>query len=235
MADLLPLSVSLARNVAGRVPTADLDELRGATAEALCRAAHRWITPYCEDRGYWPWDPDDPSKPEKHWPGYAIKTMKGALLDWARSADRGVSRTQRKAVKAMNAAADDGIRGEAEQAAAAGLTVAKAREAKAAAALTTVSLDDQDLQSGAQYAGGAVTDIGADVESQVTTRALLNAVVTAMDALPQVQAVIVALVFHQHLDIAAAAGAVHLEAADARRQLEQALCEIHQAMLRCVT
>ena len=54
----------------------------------------------------------------------------------------GCTRTQRRGVRALDAAADNGIRGEEEQAAAAGLTVAKAREARAAAALTTVSLDD---------------------------------------------------------------------------------------------
>ena len=114
------------------------------------------------------------------------------------------------------------------------MTVAKAREAKTAAALTTVALDDEHV---VRRAGcrGSLTDDGADVESQVTTRALLNAVVTAMDGLPAVQQVIVAMVFHQHLDLAAAAEAVCLTTGEARRQLEAALSEIHGAMLRQVT
>ena len=229
VADLLPLSESLAWAFFARVPVADPDELKSITAEALVQSAHRWVGPYCAAHGFNPWDEGDPSKPERHWSGFAIKRMKGALLDWARSQDR-ITRTQRRGVKAMDAAFDDGIRGEEEQAAAAGLTVAKAREARAAAALTTVSLDDTLVS----LERGSLPDERAEVESEVTVRETLAAAVAAFDALPAVPRVLLALVFHQELPLDVAAKSVHLEPAEARRQLEAAVCEIHSALLRSV-
>ena len=78
--------------------------------------------------------------------------MKGALLDWARSQDY-LTRTVRRDLKHIQAAQEAGARTEAELAAATGLTAAKAREVQAAEAVKPVSLDEQELLSGGQYAG----------------------------------------------------------------------------------
>ena len=228
IADLLPQSESLAWGFFARVPCAELDELKSITAEALVQAASRWVEPYCSSRGYWPWDEDDSSKPERHWPGFAIKRMKGALLDWARSQDRGVTRTQRRAVRAMDAASADGIRGEQEQAAAAGVSVAKAREARAAAALTTVSLDDTfvSLDRGSSPMSAPAPSSRSPSGRRWRRRWPLrfppgHPAGYAGTAIPP----------------GAAPGAWRpraciLEPAEARRQLEAAVCEIHQALLR---
>jgi RNA polymerase sigma factor (sigma-70 family) len=223
---------SLAWNFFSRLPGGDLDELKSIAREALVRAASRWIDPYCSSRGFDPWDPDDPSRPERHFPGYCIKVIKGALMDWARHEDH-LTRSSRHHVKALQQAEDDGIRGEANLASAAGITVQKAREVRAAD-VRPVSLDNP--APGSEYDGdyGAIADSGPDVEAQAGMNDVLAAFMTCFDALPAIQRVLLSLTYHQEMTLEVAAKSVYLEPDEARRQLEAAVLEVHRVLLLSV-
>lgn len=207
---------------------ADIDDVLSAAMLGLVSGIDAYPA-YCARNGYTVED----GLSKGFLKAYLLRRINGAILDLARSNDH-MTRSARNKVKALRRAEDDGIRDEAGQARATGLTVAEAQRVKAAA-LVTVSLDDQDVLAGAEYAGAAVTDLGADVESRVAVRQTLAVVVTAFDLLPPVQRVLVAFVFHQGLDITVAAQAVYLSEPEARQLLETAVCAIHRALLRQVT
>jgi RNA polymerase sigma factor (sigma-70 family) len=232
--DHLGMADSITWRFFTRIPGGDIDELRSIAFEALTRAAARWIDPYCSSRGFYPWSADDPSKPEAHFGGYAAKMVKGSLLDWARQVDH-LTRTQRRTVKALQAAQDDGARTEEELAAAAGLSVQKAREVLAADAARPVSLDMHSASTGYDGGYGGIADDDADVEGQAAVSGILAGFLAAFDSLPAVQQVILALVFHQELELEVAAKEVYLEEKEARRQLEQAVCQVHGALLLAVS
>jgi len=223
------MAESLAWKFFRRVPAADLDELQAIAAEALCHAAARW-TGYCQARGYNPWSADDPSRPEKHFPGYVGKTVNGRLLDWARHQDH-VTRQARNALKQLQAAGD-GLT-EQELATATGLSVNKIREARAADAARPASLDYETPDGGSRE-GYADRSDGADVAGQAEMRDMLAGFLAMFDSLPAVQQVLLALVFHQELPLDVAAKSVHLQPAEARRLADEAVCSIHSALLRAV-
>jgi RNA polymerase sigma factor (sigma-70 family) len=212
----------------GGCPGADADEIRSIAYEALCQAGAKWI-PYCQARGFSPWSESDPDQPEAHFGGYAAKTITGRILDWCRTQDY-LPRAQRKTVKQLQAAQEHGARTGAELAAATGLPVEQIRKAQTAEAAKPRSLDDILLSADR----GALHDERADTESELIARETMARFMAAFDALPAVQQVLLAHVFHQELDITVAAKAVYLEPADARRQLEQAVTAVHQALLQSV-
>lgn len=80
---------------------------------------------------------------------------------------------------------------------------------------------------------GGLADDGheADVEGQAEMHQTLQAVTAAFDALPPLQRVLVAMTFHREIPLAEAAQAVHLERAEARRLLDEALVTTHAALL----
>jgi hypothetical protein len=137
-------------------------------------------------------------------------------------------------VKAIAVAEDDGIRDEAGQAAATGLTVRQVREAQAAAALRPASLDDHATGASTDT-GMTLADEGADVEGQVVVSGIMSGFLRAYDSLPAIQQVLLAFVFHRELELDVAAEAVFLEPAEARRQLEAAVCAVHQGLLMSVS
>lgn len=234
IADWLPTSESLAWNFFTRLPSGDLDELKSVTAEALVISAGRWIDPYCASRGYDPWDPRDPSKPEKHWGGFAIKRMKGALMDWARGRDL-MSRSGRHKIKALRQAEDDGHRDEASQAAAAGLSVEQARQVRAAGALSVCSLDDQDILAGGQYAGNAVLDIGADTESVAAVNVILGRFLGSFGQLDAETQVVLALRFHHELEFSVIAERLRCSAYRVEQLHDTGVLAIHRALLVAVS
>ncbi len=235
IASYLPISEALAWGFYDRLPGgADLDELKSVTAEALVISASRWVDPYCSSRGYCPWDPRDPAKPEQHWGGYCIKRMKGALLDWARGRDL-ATRSARRDLKALRRAEDDGIRGEQEQAAAAGLSIAKARQVRAAGALSVVSLDDQDVLAGGQYAGAAVLDHGADVEAQAVVSETLAGFLKMFDALDAEVRVVLAMHYHRGLELADVAGLLFTTAERVAELHDAGVLAVHKALLAAVS
>jgi RNA polymerase sigma factor for flagellar operon FliA len=211
---------AFAVKTAGRM---SVDDARSAALFGLCQAIDAFPG-YCERNSF------DPSR-EDYQRAYLLKRIRGAILDDARAADH-MTRTDRKRAKALRQAEDDGRRGDGELAAAAGLSIGETRRVQADA-LLPVSLDDH-LEGGAANYGGALCDESAGTEEQVTVRETLAAAVQAMDSLPAVQRVLLALRFHQELPLDVAAKSVHLEPAEARRQLEAAVCEIHNALLRQV-
>ena len=225
------MAQSIAWRYIRRIPGADADEILSVAYEGLVKAGSRWID-YCEARGFEKWSADDPDQPESHFGGLIARYVNGHILDHCRSADRGVTRTQRRAVKVMDAAFDDGIRGEEEQARAAGLTVEKAREARAAAALTTVSLDDH-ADTG-EYAGPAIRDAGPGVAEQAELNATMTHFMICFDGLPAIQQVLLSLVFHQDRTVREAAEQLGLSQGDARRLHDSAVTTVHAALYRAV-
>ncbi len=203
----------------------DIDTCMSAALLGLVEALNRFPA-YCAENNF------DPSR-EDYRKAYLLKRIRGSILDAARSADH-MTRSARGKAKALRAAEDDGARGDDELAVATGIDLATVRRVQADA-LVPVSLDDQDVFSGAAYAGSAVADIGAGTESQAAVNDLLGAFLAAFDLLPPVQQVLLAFVFHQELDITVAAKAVYLEPAEARQQLEAAVCQLHREMLKSVS
>ena len=189
---------SLTWKFSRRVPGADMDELKAIAAEALCRAAARWVDPYCSSRGFDPWDEDDPSRPEKHFPGFAAKTISGALLDWSRHQDH-LTRTDRHKVKAISAAQEGGARTEAELAAATGIPAEQVRAAQAAEAARPVSLDDTGSAVAGEYAGASIADDTGrgDVEGQAAVNEMLAGFLEVFDALPAQTQMVLAMRYHQ--------------------------------------
>jgi hypothetical protein len=94
------------------------------------------------------------------------------------------------------------VRDEAGQAAAAGITVTEARHVRDADGARPVSLGAGP--AGTEYAELSIPDAtpDGDVESQALVNVTLAAVVAAFDSLPAVQQVLVALTFHEELDVA---------------------------------
>jgi hypothetical protein len=61
--DHMDLASTIAWKHFSRVPgSGDLDEYKSIALEALVVSAAHWVSPYCESRGFDPWDPDDRSK-----------------------------------------------------------------------------------------------------------------------------------------------------------------------------
>lgn len=228
--DHIGLSETQAWKLFRRVPAADLDELRAIAAESLCQAADRWIA-YCDARGFDPWDADDPELPEAHFGGYVVRTVQGALLDWARHQDH-VTRSTRGRLKQIQAAGD-GLT-EQELAAATGLSVKQIREARLADAVRPSSLDYETPDGGA-HEGFADRSDGADVAGQAELNGVLAGFAAAFDKLPPVQRVIVALTFHQELPLDVVAKSARLEPREARRLLDAAVCAVHNDLLLAVS
>ena len=215
-------------------PAADLDELHSITLEALCKAADAWI-PYCEARGFNPWREDDPGRPDPHIEAYISHRMRGACLDWARGADH-VTRNNRGRLKQIAAAREAGARTDDELAAATGLTAKQVRDALAADGRKAVSLEGAEVPEQGPVSGTLADDSdGADVEGQAVMSATLAAVVAEFDALPPIQAVLLALVYHGEMPLEVAAKSCFLEEAEAQQLLGEAVDRVHQTLLRAVT
>jgi hypothetical protein len=225
------MAESIAWRYIKRLPAVDGDEIRSVALEALVSAGHKWIG-YCEARSFSPWSVEDDGLPEGHFGAYISRTVNGRILDWCRHQDH-LTRSARHKVKAIQQAQDDGVRGEAGLAAAAGLSVERARQVLAADAARPVSLEwHNDI---GEYAGAALADDGASTESQAVVSGILAGFLAGFDSLPAVQQVLIAFVFHQELELDVAAKEVFLEPDEARRQLEQAVCSIHNVLLMSVS
>ncbi len=183
----------------------------------------KWLD-YCARNGFSPWDEDDPDRPEAHFGGYVSRRVNGMILDWCRHQDH-VTRSTR--IKAIQAAQDAGARTEDELAEVTGLPVGKIREAQAAEVARPVSLDDTAASADFGHQGLADDSADGDTESAAVVRQTLASFLAAFDSLPAVQHVLLALRFHQELDITVAAKAVHLEPAEAQRLADEAVCQIH--------
>ena len=204
-----------------KAPRADFEELRGIARLALAEAVERYPR-YCAAHGY---DPDS---------GYIIaylsQRVRGAIIDWARSADW-LTRSQRQKYKLLEAAELELPPGAglAELAAVAGLTEAEARDVRAAGETKPLYLDESaDNGTGGP---GSLRDLAADVEPIVVVRGILGAAARACRALPPDQQLALVLVYVHGRSPAEVAQALGITGDEAGQLHEAAVIAVHEEML----
>ena len=158
------------RHIRRLPPGADVDEILSVAMEGLCHAAAKWID-YCQARGFCPWSPDDPDRPEAHFGGYAVKTVHGRILDWCRHQDH-VPRQVRGRLKQLAAAQETGARTEAELAAATGPVLLTRPSCRTASAAPPAARTGRSASSagGTGAAGDEVTVLQAVAPTTLRSR-----------------------------------------------------------------
>lgn len=201
-----------------RAPHAlELDELHAIALTGLAQARARWKT-YCAQYER------DPNRIE-YFVAYCLRRMRGAILDAMRSQDW-VTRSARTRVKALREAGCEAGATEAELSRATGLSLAEIRDAEAALAARPVSFDAEPHD---------VTDSSADVEGSAVVSSVLQTATAAIGTLPQTVQHLLIFKYYEGMSLTAAAAALGLEPEQARRQWEQAVLTVHDAMLRAVS
>jgi RNA polymerase sigma factor FliA len=214
--EMLPQARAEAYKVWQRAPHAlEMDELTSLALSGLAHAAARWPF-YCAKNHH------DPTRFE-FFPAYALRRMRGSMLDWLRSQDW-VTRSARTRAKALREAGQDAGLTEAELAAATDMSVAEVRETLAAVAVRPVSIDAEPHD---------VAGID-DVEGQAVVLAVMEAVAAVLGRQSAPVRALVALRYYHGLSVAEAAVAVGVEEEEAQRLFQAAVVEIHDAMLKVV-
>lgn len=194
----------------------ELDELVSLASQGLAMAGARWET-YCASRGF------DPGAVQ-YFPAYALRRMRGAMLDSMRSADW-VTRSVRGRAKQLRAAGQDLGATEEELTAQTGLDAKQIRDTLAAVSRRPVSMDAEPVDVVEAH----------DVEGQALVNSVLDAVVAALCRLPwEVQAVI-ALRYHQGHELKEISGILKLPEEEITRCHEQGVLAIHAAMAGMVS
>lgn len=193
----------------------DLDELISLAYAGLMMAAARWPA-YCAQNGY-------DSAAVQYFAAYALRRIRGSILDAMRSSDW-VTRSTRARAKALRAAGQDLGISEDELVARTGLSARQVRETLASVARRPVSMDAEPVD---------VAE-GTDVEGQAVVHSVLEAVVAASAGLPPDVQVVLALHYHQGKDLREIAGLLGMAEARASELLTEAVLEIHDAMVRAV-
>jgi RNA polymerase sigma factor FliA len=176
---LLPQARTEAWKAFQRAPQQlDREELVSLAYTGLAMAAAMWPD-YCARNGY------DPHA-YNFFAAYALRRMRGAILDYQRQADW-VSRSVRTRAKAIREAGYDLGVSEADTAAATGLSTAQIRDTVAAVARRPVSFDAEPADAPEDE----------DVESQAQVRIMLAAAVTAIRRLPEEIQIVLALRYHR--------------------------------------
>jgi len=206
----------------------DLDDLTSLAYTGLMMAAVRWPA-YCAERSFSPGCGQVPCTGKadcgtRYFAAYALRRMRGSMLDAMRKADW-VTRSMRTKAKALRDAED--LRpgqSEGELAAVTGLTARQIRSTMAGVASRPVSFDAEPHD---------VPDPG-DTESQVAVSAVLGSVLQVMDRLDAETQVILALRYHRGLELADIA-AVLATSEQRVTQLHLAgVLAVHDVMLRAV-
>jgi RNA polymerase sigma factor for flagellar operon FliA len=172
---------------------------------------------YCWKNGYSP-------EATEYLIAYILRRVRGAMLDALRSQDW-VTRSARTRAKQLRSAGQDMGLGEAELAAAAGMSVQEVRDTIAAVAARPVSLD-------AEPHDVAAAD---STESQAVVSSILAAAAGALAGFPLRARALVALRYYYGLSTEQAAAVLEAEAAEATRWHEEAITAMHSAMVRAVT
>lgn len=194
----------------------ELDELVSLANVGLAQAAARWET-YCADHGY------DPAAVQ-YFPPYALRRMRGAMLDYMRSVDWVTRSVRGRAKRLRDAGADTGAT-EAQLAEATGLTTAQIRETAAAVARRPVSMDAEPVDVAEDH----------DVEGAAAVAAVLDAVVTALAAQPWKVQTVVALRYHQAMDLREIAATLQLTEAEVSEAHAIGILAVHEAMVRAAS
>lgn len=223
---MLPQARAEAWKVYRRAPHAlEVEDLISLAYTGLMMAAARWRF-YCEKNGYHPGCgqvpcADPASCGTRYFCAYALRRLRGSMLDALRSADW-VTRSLRTKVKKIRAAEAAGYRSEAEVAAAAGLTVSQVRVAlgKLAARPVAFEVEEHDLPD------------AENVESGVVVSAVLGSVVQAVDRLDATAQAVLALRYHQGWEFPAIAGELELSEDQVRAAHAAGVLAVRDAMVR---
>ena len=206
----------------------DLDELTSLAGTGLAMAGARWET-YCAENKFDPgcgnWPCTDPGNcATRYFAAYALRRMRGAMLDYMRSVDW-VTRTDRSRAKALREAGQDLGATDTELEARTGLSAQQIRSTLAAVARRPVSMDAEPVD---------VAD-SDDVESQVVVGSVQDAAVGALRRQrPEVVAVLV-LHYHQGKDLRAIASLLGRTEAEIGDLHTEGVLAVHRAMLSAVT
>jgi RNA polymerase sigma factor FliA len=190
----------------------ELDELVSLGAHGLAMAGARWET-YCAEHGY------DPGRLE-YFPPYALRRMRGSILDYMRSVDW-VTRSTRGKAKRLREAGQDLGATEAQLTAETGLDARQIRDTMAAVARRPVSMDAEPVE---------VTD-AADVEGQAVVNAVTGKLVEAMCAQPPLVQAVLALHYHQGLGFREIAELLSVTEPEITSANQAGLLAVHTAMV----
>jgi RNA polymerase sigma factor FliA len=216
MAGLVPQARSEAYKVWQRAPHAlEMDELESLALSGLAAAGARWFR-YCAEKGH------DPAALE-YFAAYALRRMRGSMLDYLRSQDW-VTRSARTRAKLLRDAGQDRGLTDAELASATGMDLATVRETIAAVSARPVSMDAEphDVQA------------ADDVEGQAVVSQVLSAACGVIDRLGDPSRAILVLRYYHGLTVPELAACIGLAADEASRLYQEALFEVHGAMLAAV-
>jgi RNA polymerase sigma factor for flagellar operon FliA len=215
-AEIFPAARSEAYRVWQRAPHAlELDELEALALSGLAAAAARWPA-YCAKHGH------DPSRFEYFY-AYALRRMRGSMLDYLRSQDW-VTRSARTKAKMLREAGQDRGLSDAELAKATGMGIDEVRATAAAVSARPVSMDAEPYDV-------AGTD---DVEGQAVVSQVLAAMSGAIGRLSARERVILVLRYYHGMTLPELAPYAGVTPDEAARLHQVVILECHAEMLKVV-
>jgi RNA polymerase sigma factor for flagellar operon FliA len=214
--EIVPSARSEAYRVWQKAPHAlEMDELEALALSGLAAAAARWPF-YCAEHGH------DPSRFEYFY-AYALRRMRGAMLDHLRSQDW-VTRSARTKAKALREAGADRGLSDAELAAATGMSLGEVRATNAAVSARPVSIDAEPYDVAGQD----------DVEGSAVVGEVLAAVSGVLACLGNRERVVLVLRYYQGMTVPELAPYVGVSVDEAARLHQGAVLAVHKAMMRVV-
>jgi RNA polymerase sigma factor FliA len=216
VAEIVPSARSEAYRVWQKAPHAlEMDELEALALSGLAAAAARWLA-YCEKHGH------DPSRFE-YFHAYALRRMRGSMLDHLRSQDW-VTRSARTKAKALREAGADRGLSDAELAAATGMDIGEVRATAAAVSARPVSIDAEPYDVAGQD----------DVEGQAVVGQVLAALSAVVTELPENARTVLVLRYYHNMTVPELAPYAGVSVDEAARLHQGAILAIHRAMLEVV-
>lgn len=216
VAEIVPSARTEAYRVWQRAPHAlEMDELEALALSGLAAAAARWPA-YCGKHGH------DPSRFEYFY-AYALRRMRGSMLDYLRSQDW-VTRSARTKAKALREAGQDRGLSDAELARVSGMSIEEVRATNAAVSARPVSIDAEPYDVAGQD----------DVEGQAVVSEVLAALSAVVVQLSETARVVLVLRYFHGFPLPETAGYVGVSVDEANRLHQAAILEIHSAMLKAV-
>lgn len=215
-AEIVPTARTEAYRVWQRAPHAlEMDELEALALSGLAAAAARWPL-YCAKNGH------DPTRFEYFY-AYALRRMRGSMLDHLRSQDW-VTRSARTKAKALREAGQDRGLSDAELAAATGMGIEEVRATNAAVSARPVSIDAEPYDVAGQD----------DVEGSAVVGEVLAAMSGVIGRLADREQVVLVLKYYHGMTVPELAPHVGVSADEASRLHQGAILKIHRAMLEAV-
>lgn len=216
VAELMPQAKAEAWKLFNTAPQQlSLDELVSWAYLGLSKAGDRWQG-YCEKNSY---SPDA----TQYFAAYALRYIRGTMVDSLRSSDH-VTRSMRRRAKDLRDAGQDLGVGESELAEKTGLTVQQIRATVAAVARRPVSMDAEPVD---------IAD-DDDVEGQAVVNTVLAAAVQVLLAQPPDVQAVIALRYHQGMDLRAVATQLGWPESEVGDLHTAGILAVHEAMLSAV-